>query len=77
MVKLGLILPILFGVSFASNSIRPERPNYRDYLITEANERGNYTVTGIVSQYKTNSDVRIYSYSDLVIDEIADTAFSV
>ena len=74
MVKLGL-LPLLFlGLPFLANE-EVVRPDYRSYLETTLNSRGNYTLTGIKSDYLSSNDIRVYRFDDKPIDEIDENAF--
>ena len=80
MVKFFLLPLALALFSFAkpvslSKSWHRDDINYRDRLITEVNERGNYTVTGIADGYLNSNDIRIYQFDNSLIDEIADSAF--
>ena len=73
MVKIGL-LPLLFlaGLFGVNNSTRHE--NYREYLTTTLKENGNYRLDSV--ENADIEEIRIYHYDDLLIDEIADNAFS-
>ena len=73
MVK-ALLLPLISLFSFTLAKPWAEQPDYRSFLKTEENERGNQTVVGISSAYDHISDLRVYSF-DGEIDEISDTAF--
>lgn len=73
MVKL-LFLPLLSLAFALSPKQANESVNYRDYLNTSLNERGNYTLDSINSF--SGNEFRIYHYDDLLIDEISDNAFS-
>ena len=82
MVKFALLPLLLSFLSFAKPVQSPKRwfpydtnTNYREKLITEVNERGNYTVTGIVAEYYNSDSIRVYQFDENPIDEIADTAF--
>ncbi len=81
MVGLSLLPIILGGLALSFNSPKVKSydhadSTYRTHLITEENERGKYTVTGIADGYLDKDTNRIYSFNDNQIDEIADTAFS-
>ena len=72
-----VILPLLFTSLFAFSL--PQAPqnapsDFKTYLVTEVNERGNYTLTGVNGF--TENEFRLYHYSDLLIDEVSDTAFN-
>lgn len=73
MVKLGLLPLVLLVVPFLANE--DVRPDYRSFINTEVNERGNYTVTSVKDDYLAASNIRIYKFDENPIDEIADTAF--
>ena len=78
MVKLPLLaaLTTLFAMPISRGYSELSNNNYRSYLLTEQNERGNYTVTGIADGYLNSSYIRIYQFNENPIDEIADTAFA-
>ena len=72
-----VILPLLLASLFAFSL--PQAPqnapsDFKTYLVTEVNERGNYTLTGVNGF--TENELRLYHYSDLLIDEVSDTAFN-
>lgn len=69
-----LFLPLLALVC-PFISFENETPDYRSCLITEQNERGNYTVTGIKSGYLASDVIRIYRFDEQPIDEIDEHAF--
>ena len=74
MVKLGL-LPLLFlGLPFLTSG-ESTRPDYRSFINTEVNGRGNYTVTSVKDDYLASPNIRIYKFEDNPIDEIGDDAF--
>ena len=72
MVKLALLPLLALTIPFMNQ--KPAVDNYHSGfespLITETNERGNKTLTGVAS---LNANVLIYA--DFEIDEISDTAF--
>ena len=70
-------LPLLFAALFSFSSPKPAKNaqgDYKAYLKTELNERGNYTLTSLKAY--NDEEFRIYHYDDLVIDEISDGAFA-
>ncbi len=72
MFKALFALPLLFAplmVSSQSNSFANEG------LITEQNERSNYSLTGISNSYLSKQEIRVYCEENKVIDEIKDDAF--
>lgn len=70
------LLPLLFiPLSLSLGAAPSIRPDYKSFLNYEVNERGNYTVTGVKASYLDSNEIRIYSYSDQIVDEIADDAF--
>ena len=72
MIKSLFVLPLLVGgIGFASNIVSPNI----DGLILTANERGNYTLTGIEDSLINANEIRVYYNKDKVIDEIDDDAF--
>ncbi len=73
MVKIGLIGLFLSLFTIPANRAFEPSVDVKGSLITEQNERGNYTLTGLSSTF--SEELRIYHYDDLVIDEISDTAF--
>lgn len=80
MVKFFLFPLALMAVSLSrpissTSKVHRDVSSYRSKLITEVNERGNFTVTGINPNYLAD-DIRIYQFDDNPIDEIADSAFS-
>ena len=74
MVKLGLLPLFFLGLPFLANS-ETARPDYRSFLNTEVNVRGNYTVTSVKDAYLDYGDIRVYKFDENPIDEIADDAF--
>ena len=74
MVTLPLLLASLFAFSPAS-APKNSAADFKAHLISEQNERGNYTLTGVKDSF-TQTELRIYHYDDLLIDEINDSAFS-
>jgi len=73
MVKL-LLFPLLFMTFGLAPKAAKETVDYKDYLNTSLNERGNYTLESIDAF--SGSEFRIYHYDDLLIDEISDSAFA-
>ena len=74
MVIIGLLFASLFAltpVKMAKNV----KEDYKSALITQPNERGNYTLIG-VDDSSFGSEFRLYHYDDLLIDEVSDTAFN-
>ncbi len=72
MFKAFFALPLLFTplmVGSQSNSFANEG------LITEQNERNNYSLTGISNSYLSKQEIRVYYEETKVIDEIKDDAF--
>ena len=72
-----VIIPLLFASLFSlscSSAPKNAATDFKSYLVTEANERGNYTLTGIKNTF-TEKELRIYKYDDLLIDEVKDDAF--
>ena len=68
------LLATLFLASAPILTTYPEKAtSYREYLLYEVNERGNYTLTGIEDFF--GEEFRLYHYDDLIIDEISDDAF--
>ena len=74
MVKLLSIFSALM-LMFKPSIGAEQRPNYKSFLTYSDNERGNQTVTGVASSYKSSDIIRVYSYEDMPVDEIADDAF--
>ncbi len=74
MVK-AFFLPFLLLSGLFSFSAAPSKADYRDALTTVQKENSNYKVTAI-DDTGFGDEFRIYHYDDLVIDEIADSAFS-
>lgn len=73
-----VILPLLFASLFSlgmPKETKNAKSDYKDMLVTVANERGNYTLMGISPSF-SGDEFRIYHYDDLIIDEIDDSAFS-
>ena len=74
MVKIAL-LPLLFLTSlFGLSANRVSKEDYKSYLNVSLNERNNYTLN-YVSTLLEDSEIRIYRYDDMLIDEIAANAF--
>lgn len=73
MVKL-LFFPLFMMAFGLAPKQASDNVNYRDFLNTSLNERGNYTLDSIDAF--SGSEFRIYHYDDLFIDEISDSAFS-
>lgn len=67
MLPLLLISPLLVG--------SPSNAFSNEGLVTEQNERGNYSLTGLTESYLTKQEIRIYYDENKVIDEIKDDAF--
>ena len=74
MVKLGLIGLFLSLFTITANRSFEPSTDVKNSLITEQNERGNYTLTGITGTFE--DEFRIYHYDDLLIDEVSDDAFN-
>lgn len=72
LVQLLMLTPLLIAPSFKNAN---SKEDYKDVLIVSENARGNYTLTGIDSSF-SGSELRIYHYDDLIIDEIDDDALT-
>ena len=66
-------LPLLFSGLLAQPRL-DGGPN--PSFVTEQNERGNYTLTGVDSSLYGASEIRIYYDAEHLIDEVSDTAFN-
>ena len=68
------LLMTLFFSSVPALAVNVQKQfDYKPFLVTELNERNNYTLKGI--EGFSGSEFRLYSYDDLLIDEIDDNAF--
>ena len=66
-------LPFLFaGLCGAPKAATPHNAGF----VLTANERGNYTLTGVEDDLFDYSEIRIYYNADQLIDEVSDTAFA-
>lgn len=69
------LIGVLFCSFLSSAPLRSSPADFKDHLLTSPNSRGNLTLDG-VNASGLGSQLRIYHYNDLVIDEVSDTAFS-
>lgn len=75
MVKIIAALPLLLLSSFLGFGEKPTRDDFKSFLKTSENSRGNYTLNSIDTNF-SGDELRIYRYDDMLIDEIADNAFA-
>lgn len=67
-------LPLLLLSSFLAAKPVESGDKYKNAMNASVNERGNYTLNSIDAT-GLGSEMRIYRYDDMLIDEISDNAF--
>lgn len=76
MLKSLFVLPLLAAPLLIGSPHIQESSWSNDYFVLEANERGNYTLTGVTANHLSDATLRVYYEKDRIIDEISDDAFS-
>lgn len=73
MLKSLLALPLL--ASSIGMQVNATHTDYLNDFVLTINERGNYTVTGVVESSKNKEELRVYYDENKVVDEIDSDAF--
>ena len=71
MLKSLLGLPLLFSPLL----MKTESTNKNPSFLIAANERGNYTITGVMNSALDKEELKIYYDETILIDEVSDDAF--
>lgn len=68
------LIGVLFCSLLSSAPLKNAPTDFKGHLVTSLNSRGNYTLDSVDS-IGLGTQLRIYHYDDLLIDEVSDSSF--